>query len=133
VRRRLGDFQGSLQDYNIAIQIDPDRPDPYYNRALTRQAMNDLVGALDDFSKAIAIAPDYVFAFYDRGLLHAELENWSQALDDMRQASQLCLDLGRTGCYEDAQYQINQIQADQSAAPLAPSAANEETAGSISN
>jgi len=133
VRRRLGDFQGSLQDYNIAIQIDPDRPDPYYNRALTRQAMNDLVGALDDFSKAIAIAPDYVFAFYDRGLLHAELENWSQALDDMRQASQLCLDLGRTGCYEDAQYQINQIQADQSAAPSAPSAANEETAGSISD
>jgi len=110
VRRRLGDFQGSLQDYNIAIQIAPDSPDPYYNRGLTRQAMNDLPGAMDDFSKAIAIAPDYVFAIYDRGLLQADLGNVSAALSDLKQASQLCLELGRTGCYEDAQYQITRLQ-----------------------
>lgn len=110
VRRRLGDFQGSLQDYNIAIQIAPDSPDPYYNRGLTRQAMGDSSGAVQDYSKAIAIAPDYVFAFYDRGLLQADLGNTTAALSDLRQASQLCLDLGRTGCYEDAQYQISQLQ-----------------------
>lgn len=110
VRRRLGDFQGSLQDYNIAIQIAPDSPDPYYNRGLTRQAMNDLPGAMEDFSKAIAIAPDYVFAIYDRGLLQADLGNVSAALSDLKQASQLCLELGRTGCYEDAQYQITRLQ-----------------------
>lgn len=110
VRRRLGDFQGSLQDYNIAIQIAPDSPDPYYNRGLTRQAMNDLPGAMQDFSKAIAIDPHYVFAIYDRGLLQADLGNTTAAIADLRQASQLCLDLGRTGCYEDAQYQINRLQ-----------------------
>ncbi|NER83969.1 MAG: tetratricopeptide repeat protein [Leptolyngbya sp. SIO1D8] len=110
VRRRLGDFQGALQDYNIAIQIEPDSPDPYYNRGLTRQDMDDLSGALEDFSQAIEIDPSYVFAFYDRGLLRLHLGRRSQALADFRQASQLCLDLGRTGCYEDAQYQILQLQ-----------------------
>lgn len=119
VRRRLGDFQGSLQDYNIAIQIEPEAPDPYYNRALTRQAMADLPGAMEDFSRAIAIDPNYVFAVYDRGLLQADLGNIDAALTDLRQASQLCLDLGRTGCYEDAQYQISRLQ-NATAAPAAP-------------
>ena len=114
VKRRLRDFQGSLRDYNIAIQIEPNSPDPYYNRGLTREAMDDLAGAMDDFSKAIAIAPDYVFALYDRGLLHVRTGNRSEALTDFRRASQLCLDLGRTGCFEDAQYQISQLENTQS-------------------
>jgi tetratricopeptide (TPR) repeat protein len=110
VRRRLGDLQGSLQDYNIAIQIDPNSPDPFYNRALTRQALNDRPGAMEDLSQAIAIDPTYVFARYDRALLHIDMNNTSAALQDLRAASQLCLDLGRTGCYEDAQFQIAQLQ-----------------------
>ncbi|MGF1458664.1 MAG: tetratricopeptide repeat protein [Leptolyngbyaceae cyanobacterium] len=110
VRRRLGDFQGSLQDYNIAIQIDPNSPDPYYNRGLTREVLNDLTGAMDDFSRAIAIDPEFVFAIYDRGLLNAELNNTAAAIADLQAAAQICLDLDRTGCYEDAQYQIARLQ-----------------------
>lgn len=125
VRRRLGDLQGSLQDYNIAIQIEPNSPDPYYNRALTRQALSDLPGAMEDLSRAIAIAPDFVFALYDRGLLHAEMNNSSAALADLKTASQLCLDLGRTGCYEDAQFQITRLQ---NAAPPDASQAPASTA-----
>ncbi|MEL6399996.1 MAG: protein kinase family protein [Cyanobacteria bacterium J06626_4] len=121
VRRRSMDYQGSLQDYNIAIQIEPNSPDPYYNRGLTRQALNDLTGAMADFSQAIALDPNYVFAMYDRGLLQAELGNHAAALADLRQASQLCLDLGRTGCYDDAQYQITRLQA---ALPVAKSESN---------
>jgi serine/threonine-protein kinase len=111
VRRRLQDFQGSLQDYNIAIQIAPDSADAYYNRGLTRQVMNDLPGAKGDFTQAIAFNPDYVFAYYDRGLLEMESGNRTQAIGDFQKAAQLCLDLGRTGCYEDAQYQINRLTA----------------------
>jgi len=124
VRRRLGDFQGSLQDYNIAIQIDPNSPDPFYNRALTRQALNDRPGAMEDLSQAIAIDPTYVFARYDRALLHIDMNNPSAALADLQAASQLCLDLGRTGCYEDAQFQISQLQeattGESESQPLAP-------------
>jgi len=119
VRRRLGDLQGSLQDYNIAIQIDPNSPDPYYNRGLTRQALNDLPGTIEDFGRAIAIAPDYVFAWYDRGLLNVSLNNPEAALSDLQTAAQLCLDLGRTGCYNDAQFQLEQLQGATAAPPLA--------------
>ncbi|MEO1209041.1 MAG: protein kinase family protein [Cyanobacteria bacterium J06638_20] len=116
VRRRLGDSQGALQDYNIAIQIEPDSPDPYYNRGLTRQLMNDLPGAMQDFTQALTIAPDYVFALYDRGLLNVELGNRADAIADFRSASQVCLELGRTGCYEDALYQISLLE-DESSQP----------------
>ncbi|MEL7314685.1 MAG: hypothetical protein AAFN08_07000, partial [Cyanobacteria bacterium J06559_3] len=87
----------------------PGSPDPYYNRGKTRQVMGDFVGAMEDFSKAIAIAPEYVFALYDRGLLHVEMGNAAEARQDFLRASQICLDLGRTGCYEDTQYQISQL------------------------
>jgi tetratricopeptide (TPR) repeat protein len=110
VRRRLGDFQGAIQDYNIAIQIAPDSPHPYYNRALARQELGDLSGAMADFSQAIALDPEYIFAFYDRGLLRAQMGEREEAISDLETAAQQCLDLGRVQCYEDAQYQIEQLQ-----------------------
>jgi tetratricopeptide (TPR) repeat protein len=113
VRRRLNDFQGAIQDYNIAIQIDPTSPHPYYNRGLARQDLGDLTGAMADLSKAIALDPEYLFAFYDRGLLQARMGRPEQAITDLETAAQQCLDLGRVQCYEDARYQIQQIQLSQ--------------------
>ncbi|MDA0865623.1 MAG: tetratricopeptide repeat protein [Cyanobacteria bacterium] len=112
VRRRLEEFQGAIQDYNIAIQIEPNSSDPYYNRGLARQDLKDFTGALADFSKAIALDDTHVFALYDRGLLHAQLNQIAKARADFEAASQLCLELGRVGCYEDAQYQISLLPAD---------------------
>lgn len=118
VRRRLGDFQGAVQDYNIAIQIEPESPDPYYNRGLARQEMNDVKGATDDFTQAIAIDPNYFFAYYQRGLLQAEVGDATQAISDFSQASEICLELGRQQCHEDAQYQISRIQNNQESESL---------------
>lgn len=113
VRRRLNDFKGAIQDYNIALQIDPTSPHPYYNRGLARQDLGDFAGAMDDLSKAIALDPEYLFAFYDRGLLRARMGLPEQAITDLETAAQQCLDLGWVQCYEDAQYQIQQIQLSQ--------------------
>jgi serine/threonine-protein kinase len=107
VRRRLEEFQGAIQDYNIAIQIEPNSSDPYYNRGLARQDLKDFAGALEDFSKAIALDDAHVFARYDRGILYAQLDQATEARADFEAASQLCLELGRVGCYEDARYQIS--------------------------
>jgi tetratricopeptide (TPR) repeat protein len=109
VKRRLGDAQGALQDYTIAIQIDPSSPEPYYNRALTRQELGDLSGAMEDFNRTIALDSEHPFAYYDRGLLHAELGQREQAIADFEQVATVCLEVGRVGCFEDAQYQLNEL------------------------
>ena len=110
VRRRINDLQGSLQDYTIAIQLNPSSPEPHYNRALTRAALGDDAGALADFNQALELHPDHVFAYYDRALLLISLGRIPQAMEDLEQASQKCLDMGRLGCFEDAQYQLNNLK-----------------------
>jgi len=109
VKRRLGDVQGALQDYTIAIQLDPSSPEPYYNRALTRQELGDLNGAMEDFNQTLTLDPEHPFAYYDRGLLHGDLGQTDQAIADFKQVSTLCLAVGRVGCFEDAQFQLNEL------------------------
>ncbi len=110
VRRRLGDLAGALDDLNIAIRLAPDDPDPYYNRGLTRSELGDELGAIEDFTSAIALNPDHSFAYYDRGLAYAKSGETEAAIEDFEQSAKLCLDLGRMQCYEDAQFQMTQLQ-----------------------
>ncbi|MBU6228530.1 MAG: tetratricopeptide repeat protein [Cyanobacteria bacterium REEB459] len=110
VKRRLEDFKGALQDFTIAIQLHPDNPEPYYNRGLTRQGLGDLRGAMVDFNQTIKINPDHPFAYYDRGLLHAALGETQAAVADLEKVASRCLNLGRTDCFKDAQYQLQRLK-----------------------
>ena len=111
VKRRLDDFQGSLQDFTIAIQISPGSAEPYYNRGLTRQDLGDLSGALEDFNQTVKLDPEHPFVHYDRGLIYAQRGDYEKAIADFEVTASTCLELGRLGCFEDAQYQIKQLQA----------------------
>ncbi|MGB3311459.1 MAG: tetratricopeptide repeat protein [Nodosilinea sp.] len=113
VKRRLNDFQGAIQDFTIAIQIDASSPEPYYNRGLTRQDLGDFAGAMSDFDQTIQLDPNHPFAYYDRGLLHAELGDLERAIADLETVASACLDVSRLGCFDDAQYQLEKLRADQ--------------------
>ena len=110
MKRRLEDFKGALQDFTIAIQLNPDNSEPYYNRGLTRQGLGDFRGAMVDFNQTIKINPNHPFAYYDRGLLHAALGETQEAIADFEKVASRCLNLGRTDCFKDAQYQLQQLQ-----------------------
>lgn len=108
-RRRIGDFQGAIIDYNTAIELDPEDADPYYNRGLARYDLGDTGGAINDFSTAIQLNEDHVLAYYDRARLSLEQGNRDRAITDFQTAATRCLELSRLGCYEDAQYQLNEL------------------------
>ncbi|RFP57996.1 MAG: tetratricopeptide repeat protein [Limnothrix sp. CACIAM 69d] len=109
--RRAGNLQAALQDFNIAIQLQPDDPDPYYNRGLTRWDLGEVEGTIEDFNKAIELRPEHALVYYDRGVARLKQGDQTGALTDFQQSAKLCIDEGRLGCYRDAQYQIQQIQA----------------------
>jgi serine/threonine-protein kinase len=109
--RRLGNLQAALKDFNIAIQLDPDDPDPFYNRGLTRWDLGEVEGTIEDLDKAIALNPNHALAYYDRGIARLKQGDQTGALTDLQQSAKLCIDEGRLGCYRDAQYQIQLIQA----------------------
>lgn len=110
VRRRIGDTAGAIEDFNIAIRLDPADPDPYYNRGLARNELGDRMGAIADYTEAIRRNSNHVFAYYDRGLSYKEEGDTEAAIADFRRAATLCLDSGRTACYEDAQFQLSQLR-----------------------
>ena len=116
-RRKKQDYQGAIEDYNIAIRLDPDDPVPYHNRGLTRLDLGDLQGAIADFSRAIERKSDFALAYYDRGLAHLKRKQADQAISDLQKTAQLCLSMGRVGCYEDAKYQLDQLPSSGEATP----------------
>ena len=109
VRRRLGDPQGAIQDFNIAINIDPNSPDPYYSRGLARHELGDFEGAIEDYNRALQMNSDHPLFYHDRGIAYAELGLQQAAIHDLKQAAKHCLNLGRVGCYEDAQYELGRL------------------------
>ncbi len=110
VRRRIGETAGAIQDLNIAINLDPDDPDPYYNRGLARIEVGDTVGAIADYTQAINLDPNHTFAYYDRAIARMNANDFEAAIDDLEQSAKLCLDAGRMGCYDDAQFQISEAK-----------------------
>jgi tetratricopeptide (TPR) repeat protein len=51
-RTIIGDTSGSLKDYNIAINIDPQYGDAYYNRAILHHISGNIKSACEDWKSA---------------------------------------------------------------------------------
>ena len=48
----LGDMQGAMQDYNIAIELNPQLAGAFYNRAFAKGKLGDKEGNVSDLNKA---------------------------------------------------------------------------------
>jgi Flp pilus assembly protein TadD len=58
----LEDFRGSLQDYNKAIELNPDDHTSYYNRGFAKLELGDTDGACFDWRKAIELGDEDAYA-----------------------------------------------------------------------
>jgi serine/threonine protein kinase/Tfp pilus assembly protein PilF len=85
---RLNDNRGALNDYNQAIEINPERGYIYGNRGnLKAYKLKDIEGALSDYAKAIEISPQSADIYKARGDLKVEkLNDLTGALDDYNKA-----------------------------------------------
>jgi tetratricopeptide (TPR) repeat protein len=52
VRRKLGDYEGAIDDYTQVIRISPEFASAYYERANVRRELGDHQGAGVDFQRA---------------------------------------------------------------------------------
>ncbi len=109
-RAAANDFQGAIDDYTEAIRLMPNDAVAYSNRGTVYYDLNQYPEALLDYTQAIRLKADYDLAYYNRGLVRVQLKDIKGAIADFQTAGKLCLDQGRTGCYHDAQYQINLLQ-----------------------
>ena len=86
VRNKL---TAALADYDEAIRLAPDQPDPYLNRGAALEGMGRWEDAIADYTRVLTIDPDDAPAYNNRGNARAGLGQWEPALEDYQKATAL--------------------------------------------
>jgi tetratricopeptide (TPR) repeat protein len=89
LRREIGDLDGAIQDYSLAIDINPTQSQIYNNRGNARRDKGDLEDAMSDYDMAIRLNPNAARALINRGMVHRIFGNPDSALADFAKAISL--------------------------------------------
>ena len=77
------DFESdALEDFNRAVQLDPNRWKSYHNRGVSYAMMGQYEAALADFDRTIQLNRDYVNAWYNRAGIRYEQADYARAVRD---------------------------------------------------
>ena len=83
------DYEGSIEDYNKAIEINPNYFKAFRERGISKSANGDYEGSIKDFNKAIEINPNYAFSYASRGVAQGRSGNFIEANEDLEKAISL--------------------------------------------
>lgn len=72
-----GNCEKAITSYTKSIELDPDIPQTYNNRAYAYMRLQEYAKALPDLDKAIQLRPDYTEALMNR----ADIHNYYYAID----------------------------------------------------
>jgi tetratricopeptide (TPR) repeat protein len=89
IKDELLDYSGAIEDFNKAIEIEPDNADYYDNRAWVQNEMENYQSALEDFTKAIELEPNNAIHYYGRSWIKEDLNDNINAIEDLKIAIKL--------------------------------------------
>jgi len=75
-----GDLEKAIQDYNTALELNPNFAKTYYNRGNAFAAKEDLEKAIQDYNKALELNPNLAGAYYNLGFFHADKGDYNKAI-----------------------------------------------------
>jgi tetratricopeptide (TPR) repeat protein len=79
----LGRYRESLADLDTVIELDPNYPDYYFDRADVRRKLGELDEASADYAKAATLTPPFYELHYNRADLRVELGDLDGAIADL--------------------------------------------------
>jgi tetratricopeptide (TPR) repeat protein len=82
----LHQMRATIQDYDLAIKIDPNNASNYFLQAMLLRQGSDWKAELTDYDKAINLNPHYAYALTDRACLLHWKKRDQEALSDLNQA-----------------------------------------------
>ncbi|HEY7987058.1 MAG TPA: tetratricopeptide repeat protein [Methylophilaceae bacterium] len=80
IASQKGDYQRAADLIGKAIEITPNNPAFYANRAIALRELKQLEAAVASYDKAVALQPDYADAYFNRGLALQELKHMEAAV-----------------------------------------------------
>ncbi|MEH1874339.1 tetratricopeptide repeat protein [Nostoc sp.] len=84
-----GNYEGAIEDFNQAIELDPKNALAYNRRGDAYYRLGDYEQAQADSSQAILLNPQDANAYFDRGFALSELGKYKEAIADYTQAIKL--------------------------------------------
>jgi WD40 repeat protein/energy-coupling factor transporter ATP-binding protein EcfA2 len=103
-------FEIALEDFDRALQINPNHAGALYNRARTYVNLGDAAKAILDFDRLIETVPTHATAYLYRGQCYAELSDRAKAIQDTQQAAALYQQQGQDANYKKAIAYLHQLQ-----------------------
>jgi len=76
------DYDGAIEDYDVAIALEPHQLIAHFNRAFARDCKGDLGGAIEDYGVVLAAEPRNIYALLNRGKSRYENKDLDGALAD---------------------------------------------------
>jgi len=89
VKYGLGDLQGAMEDYNNAIELDPEFSMAYNNRGIVKYGLGDSKGAMEDYDKTLELDRKSSLAYSNRGNVKKALGDLQGAMDDYKMAREI--------------------------------------------
>src|ERR1043165_4193932 len=77
-------FEGAIENYSKAIELDPKMDRAYVSRAVCYENLNKKEEAIEDYKKAIAFTPKDKALYYNAGRLLADLSRNKEADEMLR-------------------------------------------------
>jgi tetratricopeptide (TPR) repeat protein len=90
--RERKDYDLALDNYNQALELNPDFNNVYVNRGLVYYEMDNYDRALEDYNQAIQTIkdkPSLAIAYNNRGIVYVAKQEYDRALTDFNQAFEL--------------------------------------------
>lgn len=93
-RERADHFEKAREDYEKAIEVNPDYANALNNRGNIKSKQGDYVGAIEDYNRAIGMNALFVEAHCNRGIARENLGDLTGAIQDFSRAIELDSEYG---------------------------------------
>ena len=86
---RLGQIDGAIEAYSLAVELNPRDTDAYNNRGVAYNSKGEYGFAIKDFNQAIQLNPGDAAAYNNRGTVYVDKDEVELAIKDFNHAIQL--------------------------------------------
>ena len=86
---RADNLEKAREDYEKAIEVNPDYANAYNNRGNTKSKQKDYDGAMADYNRAIGLHGQFVEAHCNRGIARENFGDLTGAIEDFNRAIEL--------------------------------------------
>jgi tetratricopeptide (TPR) repeat protein len=82
----LGTYDQAIQDFTVAIELNPKEVGPYYSRGFAYAKLRRYAEAIQDYNRVMELEPKFEAAYIQRGFTFFNMGKRDQAIEDFNRA-----------------------------------------------